>query len=116
MGDTQEVYPLARDAAESSRCVLIPFPHAHTEPLALGRLNEQHNFLVHVTEGLIDSSIPLENITTVADVGTGTGCVYPILLYQECPYTNSIQDMAIRHPKPSKRQNPQLSTSHFPRF
>ncbi|KAL4926268.1 class I SAM-dependent methyltransferase [Aspergillus undulatus] len=58
MGDArepeQEIYPLARDEAES-------------------RLNAQHNFIVQATEGLINSAIPLDKISTVADVGTGTG-------------------------------------------
>ncbi|KAL3490990.1 hypothetical protein BJX62DRAFT_237594 [Aspergillus germanicus] len=57
MGDTAspEIYPLARDEAESAR------------------LNAQHKLLVDIVGGSIDKSIPLENITSVADVGTGTG-------------------------------------------
>ncbi|KAL2810155.1 hypothetical protein BJX63DRAFT_328958 [Aspergillus granulosus] len=55
MGDMQEVYPLARDEAESIR------------------LNAQHNMLVDIVGGPIDKSIPLENISSVADVATGTG-------------------------------------------
>ncbi|RDW86565.1 class I SAM-dependent methyltransferase [Aspergillus mulundensis] len=55
MGDASEIYPLARDSTESSR------------------LNEQHNFIVQAVDGLFDSSLPLENISAVADVGTGTG-------------------------------------------
>ncbi|KAL4739677.1 S-adenosyl-L-methionine-dependent methyltransferase [Aspergillus similis] len=55
MGDASETYPLARDSAESSR------------------LNNQHNFIVQAVDGLVDPSIPLENITSIADVGTGTG-------------------------------------------
>ncbi|KAL4916274.1 hypothetical protein BDW62DRAFT_202785 [Aspergillus aurantiobrunneus] len=55
MSDTHELYPLSRDEVESNR------------------LNAQHKFLVHAVGGLISSTIPLEHITTVADVGTGTG-------------------------------------------
>ncbi|KAL4735037.1 hypothetical protein BDV11DRAFT_196930 [Aspergillus similis] len=55
MSDAAEIYPLARDEAESRR------------------LNEQHKLLVDFTEGPIDSSVPLEKITAVADVATGTG-------------------------------------------
>ncbi|KAL4992963.1 S-adenosyl-L-methionine-dependent methyltransferase [Aspergillus recurvatus] len=55
MSETPEIYPLARDEAESRR------------------LNEQHKLLVDFVEGPIDRSVPLENITTVADVATGTG-------------------------------------------
>jgi hypothetical protein len=36
-------------------------------------LNAQHKLLVDIVGGPIDKSIPLENITSVADVGTGTG-------------------------------------------
>ncbi|KAL5001146.1 S-adenosyl-L-methionine-dependent methyltransferase [Aspergillus recurvatus] len=55
MGDTSETYPLARDSTESTR------------------LNNQHSFIVEAVGGLIDSAVPLENITSIADVGTGTG-------------------------------------------
>ncbi|KAL4749333.1 hypothetical protein BDW72DRAFT_214136 [Aspergillus terricola var. indicus] len=55
MSEAAEIYPLARDEAESRR------------------LNEQHKLLVDFTEGLIDSSVPLEKFTAVADVATGTG-------------------------------------------
>ncbi|KAL3450366.1 hypothetical protein BJX65DRAFT_315891 [Aspergillus insuetus] len=53
--NTPEIYPLARDEAESAR------------------LNAQHKLLVDIVGGPIDESIPLENIRSVADVGTGTG-------------------------------------------
>ncbi|KAL4981726.1 hypothetical protein BDW68DRAFT_171972 [Aspergillus falconensis] len=55
MSETPEIYPLARDEAESRR------------------LNEQHKLLVDFVEGPIDRSVPLEKITAVADVATGTG-------------------------------------------
>ncbi|KAL6233811.1 hypothetical protein BDW75DRAFT_231683 [Aspergillus navahoensis] len=55
MSETPEIYPLARDEAESRR------------------LNEQHKLLVDFVEGPIDRSVPLENTTAVADVATGTG-------------------------------------------
>ncbi|KAL2849746.1 hypothetical protein BJX68DRAFT_275966 [Aspergillus pseudodeflectus] len=54
-GPSLEIYPLARDEAESAR------------------LNAQHKLLVDIVGGPIDKSIPLENIASVADVGTGTG-------------------------------------------
>ncbi|KAL4898973.1 hypothetical protein BDW74DRAFT_184162 [Aspergillus multicolor] len=55
MSEPAEMYPLARDEAESRR------------------LNEQHKVLVEFVEGPIDRSVPLENISAVADVATGTG-------------------------------------------
>ncbi|KAL4762233.1 class I SAM-dependent methyltransferase [Aspergillus foveolatus] len=55
MSEAAEIYPLGRDEAESRR------------------LNEQHKLLIDFTEGLIDRSVPLEKITAVADVATGTG-------------------------------------------
>ncbi|KAL4875874.1 hypothetical protein BJY04DRAFT_232113 [Aspergillus karnatakaensis] len=55
MGQDGEVYPLARDQTESAR------------------LNDQHNIIVDLVGGVIDSSIPLDKIHAVADVGTGTG-------------------------------------------
>ncbi|KAL4812465.1 hypothetical protein BDW67DRAFT_170012 [Aspergillus spinulosporus] len=55
MSESAEIYPLGRDEAESRR------------------LNEQHKILVDFAEGLIDRSVPLEKITAVADVATGTG-------------------------------------------
>jgi hypothetical protein len=36
-------------------------------------LNEQHKFLLDVVDGAIDRDVPLENISAVADVATGTG-------------------------------------------
>ncbi|KAL2865086.1 class I SAM-dependent methyltransferase [Aspergillus lucknowensis] len=50
-----EIYPLARDEAETTR------------------LNDQHRCLVDIAGGLIDSTVPLENVSAVADVGTGSG-------------------------------------------
>ncbi|KAL4769159.1 hypothetical protein BDW60DRAFT_195592 [Aspergillus nidulans var. acristatus] len=55
MSEAAEIYLLGRDEAESRR------------------LNEQHKLLMDFTEGLIDRSVPLEKITAVADVATGTG-------------------------------------------
>ncbi|KAL4971743.1 S-adenosyl-L-methionine-dependent methyltransferase [Aspergillus desertorum] len=55
MSGTPDIYPLSRDEAESRR------------------LNEQHRLLVDFVEGPIDRTVPLENITAVADVATGTG-------------------------------------------
>ncbi|KAI9375884.1 S-adenosyl-L-methionine-dependent methyltransferase [Aspergillus egyptiacus] len=55
MNAIPEIYPLARDQAETRR------------------LTAQHEFLVHTVGGLIDSAIPLDRISAVADVGTGTG-------------------------------------------
>ncbi|KAL4969527.1 class I SAM-dependent methyltransferase [Aspergillus stella-maris] len=57
MGDASgtEIYCLARDEAESRR------------------LNGQHDFIVKAVMGLINSAIPLDGVSTVADVGTGTG-------------------------------------------
>ncbi|RDW61112.1 class I SAM-dependent methyltransferase [Aspergillus mulundensis] len=57
MSGMPEMYPLARDRAESHRQVL----------------NEQHKVLVDFVEGPIDQSVPLENISAIADVATGTG-------------------------------------------
>ncbi|KAL2844066.1 hypothetical protein BJY01DRAFT_190490 [Aspergillus pseudoustus] len=55
MTETQEMYPLGRDEAESRR------------------LNEQHKFLLDVVDGAIDRNVPLDNVSAVADVATGTG-------------------------------------------
>ncbi|KAJ0418714.1 S-adenosyl-L-methionine-dependent methyltransferase [Aspergillus carlsbadensis] len=55
MSETVERYPLGRDTAESQR------------------LNEQHRLLIDIVDGAIDSSIPLDRISSVADVATGTG-------------------------------------------
>ncbi|KAJ0423037.1 S-adenosyl-L-methionine-dependent methyltransferase [Aspergillus carlsbadensis] len=55
MSDSQEMYPLGRDEVESRR------------------LNEQHKFLLDVVDGAIDRDVPLDNISAVADVATGTG-------------------------------------------
>ncbi|KAL3459461.1 hypothetical protein BJX64DRAFT_301205 [Aspergillus heterothallicus] len=53
--NNSEIYPLARDEAESTR------------------LNAQHKLLVDIVGGSIAKSIPLGGISSVADVGTGTG-------------------------------------------
>lgn len=46
----------------------------HTDPTI--RLNQQHNLLFRVLgQRLLPSSIPLEKVHSVADVGTGTGYV-----------------------------------------
>lgn len=42
-------------------------------PVLTERLNEQHHLLVDFVQGVIDSTIPLEKISSVADVATGTG-------------------------------------------
>ncbi|KAL2842660.1 hypothetical protein BJX68DRAFT_244663 [Aspergillus pseudodeflectus] len=55
MSGSPEMYPLGRDEVESRR------------------LNEQHKFLLDVVDGAIDPDVPLENISAVADVATGTG-------------------------------------------
>ncbi|KAL3440680.1 S-adenosyl-L-methionine-dependent methyltransferase [Aspergillus insuetus] len=55
MGEAVERYPLGRDTAESKR------------------LNEQHRLLIEIVDGAIGSSIPLDQISSVADVATGTG-------------------------------------------
>ncbi|KAL3439801.1 hypothetical protein BJX65DRAFT_291606 [Aspergillus insuetus] len=55
MGESKEMYPLSRDEVESRR------------------LNEQHKFLLDVVDGVIDRDVPLDNISAVADVATGTG-------------------------------------------
>ncbi|KAL2788794.1 hypothetical protein BJX66DRAFT_352516 [Aspergillus keveii] len=65
---TSEIYPLARDEAESAR------------------LNAQHKLLVDIVGGPIDKSIPLEHIDSVADVGTGTGyALFTTLLLPHIP-------------------------------
>ncbi|BCS23503.1 class I SAM-dependent methyltransferase [Aspergillus puulaauensis] len=51
----EEMYPLGRDETESRR------------------LNEQHKLLLDIVGGAIDKAVPLDNISTVADVATGTG-------------------------------------------
>jgi hypothetical protein len=49
----------------------------------LPSLNKQHSFLVAISGGdLIHPSIPIDKITAVADIGTGTGYV---LLIHEAP-------------------------------
>ncbi|KAL2852019.1 S-adenosyl-L-methionine-dependent methyltransferase [Aspergillus pseudoustus] len=55
MGEAIERYPLGRDTAESKR------------------LNEQHKLLIDILDGAIDSFIPVNRISSVADVATGTG-------------------------------------------
>ncbi|CEN60816.1 hypothetical protein ASPCAL03249 [Aspergillus calidoustus] len=55
MAEAVERYPLGRDTAESKR------------------LNEQHKLIIEIVDGAIDSSIPLDRISSVADVATGTG-------------------------------------------
>ncbi|KAL2864412.1 class I SAM-dependent methyltransferase [Aspergillus lucknowensis] len=55
MGDAEEIYPLARDKAESTR------------------LNNQHKLVLDASGGAIDPSIPLNTVSAVADVATGTG-------------------------------------------
>ncbi|KAL4861604.1 hypothetical protein BDV12DRAFT_62074 [Aspergillus spectabilis] len=55
MGEPQEIYPLDRGEAESRR------------------LNEQHKFLLDIVDGAIDRTVPLDNISSVADIATGTG-------------------------------------------
>ncbi|PYH28211.1 class I SAM-dependent methyltransferase [Aspergillus neoniger CBS 115656] len=73
MNDTPEIYPLARDKAESSRLVRNMLDRYGKVLKKPPRLNAQHKFLIDVVDCLIDSAIPLDNISTVADVGTGTG-------------------------------------------
>ncbi|KAL4863473.1 hypothetical protein BDV12DRAFT_202077 [Aspergillus spectabilis] len=53
--ESREMYPLGRDEVESRR------------------LNEQHKFLLGVVDGIIDRDVPLDNVSAVADVATGTG-------------------------------------------
>ncbi|KAL2813833.1 hypothetical protein BJX63DRAFT_393383 [Aspergillus granulosus] len=55
MSKNREMYPLGRDEVESRR------------------LNEQHKFLLDVVDGAIDQNVPLDNVSAVADVATGTG-------------------------------------------
>ncbi|KAL4913605.1 hypothetical protein BDW62DRAFT_220576 [Aspergillus aurantiobrunneus] len=55
MSQTSEMYPLGRDEAESRR------------------LNEQHKLVSDLVGAPIDSAVPLDKISTVADVATGTG-------------------------------------------
>ncbi|KAL3472042.1 hypothetical protein BJX99DRAFT_12255 [Aspergillus californicus] len=50
-----EIYPLGRDKAESSR------------------LNDQHKLIMDIVGGPIDKTVPLDNVSSVADVATGTG-------------------------------------------
>ncbi|KAJ5776549.1 uncharacterized protein N7511_001560 [Penicillium nucicola] len=55
MGSDESIYLLKRDEAETER------------------LNNQHRFLVKVAGNILHPSIPTEDITAVADLGTGTG-------------------------------------------
>ncbi|KAL4802039.1 hypothetical protein BDV18DRAFT_148107 [Aspergillus unguis] len=67
---SEEIYPLGRDGVESKR------------------LNDQHKLLVDFVGGVIDSTIPLEYISSVADVATGTGIWLrdaQKLLNEKCP-------------------------------
>ncbi|KAL4782344.1 hypothetical protein BJX76DRAFT_332971 [Aspergillus varians] len=55
MSHSTEMYPLGRDEVESRR------------------LNDQYQFVMEFSDGPIDKRIPLDGISTVADVATGTG-------------------------------------------
>jgi hypothetical protein len=75
MAGAVERYPLGRDTAESKRFVQDD-QSAPLQKLTSGRLNEQHKLIIEIVDGAIDSSIPLDRISSVADVATGTGYVF----------------------------------------
>jgi hypothetical protein len=73
MTKAQEMYPLGRDETESRRLVLNFLYSSAFACINYSRLNEQHKLLLDIVGGAIDKDVPLGNISTVADVATGTG-------------------------------------------